>query len=69
MGVPHCFHSTIPLMLSCILKGDLKQNFLLVQMNSTILYDRLMMIFCLQKVKKVYEAEYVSNRKLAQRTL
>ena len=34
---------------------------------STILYDWLMTSFCLQKVKKVYEADYVSNRKLTQK--
>ena len=35
---------------------------------SNILYDCLMTSFCLQKVKKVYEADYVSKRKLTQRT-
>ena len=35
---------------------------------STILYDWLMTSFCLQKVKKMHEADYVSQRKLTPRT-
>ena len=35
---------------------------------STILYDWLMKSCSLQKVKKAYEADYVSKRKLTQRT-
>ena len=34
----------------------------------TILYDWLMTSYCLQKVKKMYVADYVSQRKLTPRT-